>query len=204
MKLCKLLLAAVGATALLGALVSTASARNLSISNQTLRSQFREVNFRLPIFTTRCQVTLEGSLHTRTIAKVQGALIGYITTARLGPCAAGSATILTETLPWHVRYLAFSGPLPNITDLVINVIGAAFRVREPLGVNCLSRSTAEEPSIGTFVRDPAAGGVLTTAEIGGTIRTGGECFNEPGTFTSDRGTVFVLGTTATRITVRLI
>jgi hypothetical protein len=49
----------------------------------------------LPFFTTRCQVTLEGSLHTRTIAKVQGALIGYITTARLA-CSSGSLTILPE------------------------------------------------------------------------------------------------------------
>jgi hypothetical protein len=199
MKLCKLLLAAVGATVLLGALVSSASARNLSISNQTLRSQFRSVEFALPFFTTRCQVTLEGSLHTRTIAKVQGALIGYITTARLGPCAQGSATILTETLPWHVRYLAFSGPLPNITDLVINVIGAAFRVREPIGINCLSRSTPEEPSIGTFVRE--AGGALSSATIGGAIKT--SCFEEIGRFSSDSGTVTVLGA-ATRITVRLI
>jgi hypothetical protein len=203
MKLFKILLATASATVLLGGLISTASARNLSISSQTLRSQFRAVDFQLPFFYTTCQLTLEASLHTRTIAKVQGSLIGYITNARLGQCSTGSSTILTETLPWHVRYLAFSGPLPNITDLVINVIGWSFRVREPFGITCLSRSTAEEPAIVTFVRDPAAGGTLTGAGIAGRIRTGAECFGEVGIFISDNGTVTVLGA-ATRITVRLI
>jgi len=201
MKYSKLLLAAIGATVLLGAFVSTASARNISTSNQFLRATFREVNFRLPFFTTRCQVTLEGSLHSRTIAKVVGSLIGYMTSARLGPCSSGSATILTETLPWHVRYAGFAGTLPAITSIRVNVINSSFRIREPFGITCLARSTATEPAIGTFNRE--AGGALTTAEIGGTIRTGPECFEEPGSFTSDRGPVTLLNSTA-RVTVTLI
>jgi hypothetical protein len=202
MKAYKVILSAVAAAVLCGALTTSATARSLSISNQTWRSQFREVNLRLPFFTTRCQITLEGSFHSRTFAKVQGSLVGYITTARLGPCSSGTKTILTETLPWHVRYLAFSGPLPNITDLVFNIVGWSQRVREPFGIACLFRSRAEEPVILTVARE-AVSGALTTAEIGGTIRTGPECFEEPGSFTSDRGTVTLLGTT-TRITVRLI
>lgn len=202
MKLGKLLIAALSATALLAALVSTASAREFTSSSQTLRSQFREVRFALPFGTTNCQVTLEGSLHSQTIAKSPGALIGYITRAILGPCSAGTATILTETLPWHVQYGSFTGSLPTISSLRINVIGSAFRVREPVGIiTCLARSTASSPAVGTFNRE--AGGALTNAEIGGTLRTGAECAEEPGTFTSDRGTVTVLGGTA-RITVRLI
>jgi hypothetical protein len=198
-----MLLGVLAASVLLGALAGPAAARNLSISNQALRSQFREVNFRLPFFTSRCQLTLEASYHMRTIAKVQGSLVGYVTTARLGPCSAGSVTILTETLPWHIRYLAFSGSLPNITDLVVNAIGVSFRIREPFGVNCLSTSTAAEPAILTALRE-AATGALTGARLGGSIRTGEECFREVGTFESDTGTVTVLGSTSTRITVRLI
>ena len=76
MKLIKTLLTTAAAALLLAGLVATASARTFSVSNQTLRSQFREVNFALPFFTTRCQVTLEGSLHSRTIAKVMDSLIG--------------------------------------------------------------------------------------------------------------------------------
>jgi len=201
MKLGKLLIATLGAAVLLSALVSAASARSFSTSSQTLRSTFREVRFTLPFGVTNCQVTLEGSLHSRTIAKVVGSLIGFITRAILGPCSSGSATILTETLPWHTQYRAFTGTLPNITSLSVNVIGSSFRVREPGFVTCLARSTTTEPAIGTFNRE--AGGALTTSEIGGSIRTGGECFGQVGSFTSDRGPVTVLGA-ATRITVTLI
>jgi hypothetical protein len=202
MKLFKILLATASATVVLGGLISTASARIYSFTNQTVRAQFREVNFRLPFFTTRCQVTLEGSLHLRTIAKVQGFQYASITVARQGPCSAGSATILTETLPWHVRYLAFSGPLPNILFHWASIDGFSRRVREPFGINCLMRSTVEEPVIMAFARE--AGGALREAELGGSIRTGEECFREVGTFTSDRGTVTVAGSTSTRITIRLI
>jgi hypothetical protein len=202
MKAYKLIVSAVAATVLCGALTTSATARNLSLSNQTWRFQFRELALRLPFFTTRCQMTLEGSFHSRTFAKVQGSLVGYITTARLGPCSAGSKTILTETLPWHVRYLAFSGPLPNITDLVFNIVGWSQRVREPFGINCLYRSTAEEPVIITAFRDGS--GAFTATEMDGDIRTGEECFREVAELTSDRGTATVAGTTATRITVRLI
>jgi hypothetical protein len=203
MKLFKVLLATASATFLLGGLISTASARNYSVSSQTVRAQFRELNFRLPFFTTRCQVTLEGSLHLRTIAKLPGSShsIGYFIFARQGPCSAGSATILTETLPWQVSYLAFSGPLPNIATVLIDIYNFGRRVREPFGINCLMRSSVEEPAVATLTRE--VGGTLREAELGGSIRTGEECFREVGTFTSDRGTVTVVGST-TRITIRLI
>jgi hypothetical protein len=201
MKISKLLLAALGATIVLGAFVSTASARNLSISTQFIRTAFTSVRFSEPFGgRTDCAVTLEGSLHTRTIAKVAGTLIGYITRADLGTCATGTATILRETLPWHVRYLAFAGTLPNITRLIINVIGASFRVRFPGGTECLARTTPEQPGIGSFERDITTR-ELTSAEIRGTIRT--SCFGINGTFTSSRNTPTQLGTT-TRITVTLI
>ena len=45
MKLVKLLLAAAGTTALLGTLVSGASARNLSTSNQSISAMWSEVHF---------------------------------------------------------------------------------------------------------------------------------------------------------------
>src|SRR5215207_2963869 len=93
MKLFKLLLAVAGATVLLGALVSTASATRLASSSQTLRAGFARVNFTGPFGTTECALTLEGSLHSRTITKTIGSLIGLITRAVLGACVRGSATI---------------------------------------------------------------------------------------------------------------
>lgn len=197
MKLSKLLLATIGATVLLGALVGSASARSFSTSSQTLRAAFRTVTFRGAFGNIRCPVTLEGSLHSRTIAKVAGSLIGYITAAALGACESGSATILTATLPWHVRYASFTGTLPNIATIRINVINASFQVREP-AFTCLARSTEASPAVGTFTRE--AGGALTTAAISGSVPT--SC-GINGSFESTVDPVTVLNS-STRITVTLI
>jgi hypothetical protein len=203
MKICKLLLAAAGATVLLGALVSSASAGRFEINTQAIRSQWRSVEFRLPGGITRCEVTLEGTLHSRTMVKTIGSLIGYITRAILGPCVAGTAaTILTETLPWHVRYSGFTGVLPEITSLIVHVIGAAFRVQEPRRLICLARSTAARPGIGTFHRDTVTH-LLTEVGIGGTIPTGAECFGAEGEFASDSGVVSQSNSN-TRVNVSLI
>jgi len=197
MKLFKLLLAVAGATVLLGALVSTASATRLSSSSQTLRATFARVDFSGGFGTTECAVTLEGSLHSRTIAKVAGSLIGFITRAIVAErCIRGSATILTASLPWHVRYASFTGTLPNITRLNTTVTGAQFNVREPVfGVACLaSGGTA------TGVYNREAGGALTSAVIGGESPT--SC-GINGALNGTSTALTVLGA-ATRITVTLI
>jgi hypothetical protein len=194
------LLAIVGATILLGALVGAASARNFSVSNQNLRATFRSVEYGGGFGTSKCDVTIEGSFHQRTIAKVLRALTGYITRAIIQkPCLVGDATILTATLPWHVTYAGFSGTLPDITAISANVVGAAFGAIEPaFGFACLSRSTAESPQTVTFNRE--AGGAITTALAGGTIPT--SC-GLNGTLRGTSSTLTLLGAT-TRITVTLI
>jgi hypothetical protein len=201
MKARKLLLAAVAAAMLVLALVSSASAGRLSSSSTSIRVSFREITFNLPFGNTTCAVTLEGSFHGRTIAKTAGLLVGYITRATMGACAAGSVTILAETLPWHIRYASFAGTLPNITSFRVNAVNASFRVREPFGVTCLVRSTEGEPIVLTANRE--AGGAVAGAEVGGTVRVGSECLSASGTFGSDRGTATVAGA-ATRITITLI
>jgi hypothetical protein len=200
MKRCSLLLACMSAVVLLGALVSTASARNIEMSSQVFRGQFREVRFVLPFGSTSCNVTLEGSAHSRSIAKVVGSLMGYVTRADLGPCSTGTATILRETLPWHVRYASFTGTLPNITSARGNIINVSARIREPGGVTCLARSTVTEPVAATLT---IGAGVVTGLSLGGSIRVGPECFGATGTLSSDTASPTVLNS-ATRITVRLI
>jgi len=202
MKLCKLLLTSVGATLLFGGLVASASARNFEVSNQRLRAIFRRVEFHLPGATTTCELTLEGSLHSRNMAKVAGSLIGYITRADLGPCAAGSATIQQGTLPWHVRYSGFSGTLPEISSIITHVIFVGFRVRETEGIACLALSSVAEPVIGNYHRNTATR-EITSAEIRGSIRTGPECLGIAGSFRSDRGPVSV-SNAATRVSLSLI
>ena len=200
MRLGKTLIAIVGATVFLCALASAATARNLSINNQNLRASWREARFSGAFGNTVCPLTIEGSFHTRTLAKVLGTLTGFVTRAIVGACSTGSATLLTETLPWHSRYQGFTGTLPRISTLTAHVIDVAMRVREPGGIFCLSRSTATEPVIITANREVVTG-ALTNAEIAGAIRT--DCFGAVGTFASDRGPVSQLGST-TRLTVTLI
>jgi hypothetical protein len=187
------------ATALLCALVGSASAGRLSISSQTGRATFRELKFTGGFGTTNCPITVEGSFHSRTIAKIANALIGYVTRAILGVCSQGAATILSETLPWHVRYSSFSGTLPAITSIVIRLLGLSFQIREPVfGITCLARGTEVSSSVGTFNRE--AGGALTTAVSSGRVPT--NCGTE-GELTGTSSSFTVLGS-ATRITVTLI
>lgn len=178
----------------LAAMVGTSAASRLSNSSQTLRTTFARVNFAGGFGTVECAVTVEGSLHTRTVAKTAGALIGYITRAILGACARGSSTILQATLPWHVRYESFAGTLPAITRINTTVTGIGFQIREPtFGITCLSLATATD----SYTRE--AGGAITIVTLGGTSPT--NCGIE-GTL-SGTGNVTVLGA-ATRITVTLI
>ena len=201
MKIRKLLLATAGATVLLGALVSSASARNLSISNTSIRSSWNEVAFNGPFGEVVCQVTLEGSLHSRTMAKTIGTLMGYITSAVLGACQTGTATILRATLPWHVRYSGFQGTLPRITSIITHVIGAGFQIQQA-GFTCLVRTEAGRPGIGTFHRNTATHELTEVGISSGEIPT--SCPFVSGSLSSNSGTISLQGTTSTRISVSLI
>jgi hypothetical protein len=158
----KLLLAALTATALFAVAVS-ASANRFEISN--FERGFRVVFSSLELSSTagseivRCPVTIEGTWHQRTLLKTSGRLIGFITRAAIGvtepPCSGGVARVLSESLPWHVRYESFTGTLPNITSLKTQIIGAAFqtRVTGGLGITCLALSSAAHP-ISTIIDLP--------------------------------------------------
>jgi hypothetical protein len=143
---------------------------------------------------------LEGSFHSRSIAKVAGALIGYITAAKLGPCAVGSATILRETLPWHTRYVWFTGVLPDIATMRTQVVNPGLMIRTNVAETCLVESSEVGPMIVTF--NLGVGNPITTAYIEG-IGIPTSCFFSA-RVSSDFGPVTVLNSSTTRITVRLI
>jgi len=118
----KLALAGLAATLLMAFAVNSASANHLSVSSQNFRLVWTALTFfgegtGSTENTIICPVTLEGSFHSSTLAKVIGALIGHVTRATVvgTSCTGGRATILQETLPWHVTYEGFSGTLPRIT-----------------------------------------------------------------------------------------
>lgn len=199
MHYCKLLLVAVMVALGLGSLVASASARNIFSSSLPTTSTFANVEFvGSQGTTTRCAVTLEASLHARTFAKVANALIGNVTGVSVSGCA---ATVLTATLPWHIRYSAFSGFLPRITAIKTVVIGFALQTAEPLFGPCLITSTSEEPFVQIYKRDVSTE-VLTANEVGGIIRTR-NCFEESIRFVGISNT-FTGAEAGTRIVVRLL
>jgi hypothetical protein len=167
----KTILAVVGAAALLAALVGVASAGRLSASANTVNSTWARISFRGGLGTVECEVIVNGTFHSRTITKTPLLLTGLITAANINRCARGGATVLRETLPWHVRYSSFTGTLPAIASIQARVVGLSFRAAEPVfGVECLVRATAETPGLISFNLER---GVTVSATAGGTIRCGG-------------------------------
>ncbi len=111
----------------LGVLASAAPARNLSISNVTWKVTYNPMNFEAEGVGLRiqCPVTLSGSYHARTFGKVAGALIGYLNAATVNEAACtGEGTVEFDrtSLPVAIRYSAFTGTLPNITEISTRMI----------------------------------------------------------------------------------
>jgi hypothetical protein len=192
----KLILAGLGATLLMGFAVSTAAARNFSVSSQNFRGTFNNLRFEAIGITDTCRVTIEGSLHTRTIAKVAGSLIGYITRVTIGQCSQGT-TVLTATLPWHISYEGFSGRLPAITLLILRAAETRFRI-----ANCLA--------LGDFrfriSRDPVSGHIylLEVSRQSVPIIEGFLCPEEGSLESVGRGQIYQSGSPTTRVSLTLI
>jgi hypothetical protein len=154
----KLLLTGLTAALLLAIGVSTASANILSSLTEDFRAIWTALTFAGGGSSIICPVSLLGSLHRRTIAKSEGALIGAITSAAVGRCQGdGRATILRETLPWHLVYDFFLFELPNIEEIAVSLVGASFRVTD--GIPCLVRTDVFEPASAFLILDPGDGEV---------------------------------------------
>jgi hypothetical protein len=198
MKLVRVLASTSGAIIILSLLVSISPANRLRWSSQTFRSTYPRWIISGGFGNFECGLTLEGSLHSATIVKTVGLLIGYITRAAVGGthCRQGSATILQTSLPWHVRYESFTGALPSITSFSTTITGLQFNIKEPFfGIECLASG-----GIATGVYNREAGGVLTSTRIGGESPT--SC-GRSATLEGTSNSLTVLNST-TRITVTLI
>jgi hypothetical protein len=198
----KLALAALSAAMLLAVVVSVASANRLATSNQAWRATFTPMTFTGGGSTVRCNVTLEGSFHSRTISKVVGQLVGYVTKATVSPhpCTGGDAEAAQESLPWHLRYNSFTGTLPNITTIVVEAISTRFWVESEIigfGFRCFYRTNIP----GTINRE--AGGAITTMRFNKTGIATESGFPCPSGNLEGTGNVTLQGTT-TKITVTLV
>jgi hypothetical protein len=156
----RLPLVALGAALLLSATLATAGATRIATSEQRFRVVWRELIFSGGLSLT-CPVTIEGSLHSKTISKVLEALIGYVSAATVGAtCNGGAARILPETLPWHIRYNGFTGTLPRITEIHIRLVNFAWLTNAG-GLTCLFQSTAASPMRWWIRVEPTSGNVGT-------------------------------------------
>jgi hypothetical protein len=217
--------AKLGLTALVAALVlasaiGTASARSLSVSEQSFRSTFSSLEFASEIVTIRCRVTLEGSFHTRTIAKTANALVGALTRVIVAHpgCTNGEAWADNGTeaeplgtapnkLPFHLQYKSFTGTLPAITAVTLAVSRASFVTQATFfGLQCRGRYGRPEDQINAAAAREA-GGAITTLTASGEARLVEQLGSSAvcpatGRF-SGTGTIVNLSTGA-RITVTLI
>jgi hypothetical protein len=186
--------------------ISTASANRFSVSNKNFRVVWTGLQFtgEAGEGLVTCPVTLEGSFHSATIRKVEGALIGHVSRASVTStsCSGGSATINQASLPWHVTYVGFIGRLPRIEIQILLLKGVNFTL-EVLGQKC-GYGRPEDNAKGSV--NIEAGGAVTTFAVDTTIRltklSGGFLCPATGGF-AGTGTVTLLGNT-TKITIRLI
>jgi hypothetical protein len=148
------------ATVVLAVVVEVASASRFAVSNQRIRATWAALalEFGSGLGTVRCAVTLEGSFHSSTFAKVTGSLIGLVTRARMQqPCTGGVVRVLngtetgsTNTLPWHLRYDSFRGSLPAVTAIRLQIVGFGFYFTL-METRCLYASTAARPIFATYL-----------------------------------------------------
>jgi hypothetical protein len=220
----KLILAGLTATLLMGLAVSSATAGRFSVSNRNFRVTWANLIFEGQTaegaeagLNVTCPVTLEGSFHSATIRKTERALIGAISRGivKRESCRSNlepaRATILQETLPWHLTYESFAGTLPNITSITVLLRRYAFQLSATIFANrCLYRDAGnpEENQAGIITRNTATGALSTLTPATGRRASffSGAPFPEqcpPFGRLSGEGQVFLLGNT-TRISVTLI
>jgi hypothetical protein len=105
-----------------------------------------------------------------------------------------------ESLPWHIRYKSFTGTLPNITTVGVELSGERYWFESEFigfGVRCFY--TTSIPS--TINRE--AGGAITTMRLNKTGIASETGFPCPSGNLEGTGAVTVQGTT-TKITLTLV
>jgi hypothetical protein len=141
------------------------------------------------------------------MSKVSGLLAGYITFAHVvEECGSERSRLraLTETLPWHFRYHTFTGALPNIREVVLELTGASLRFEVEF-VGCLFRTTQAE-SLSLFGLVEASGNLsqFRLDETRSFHLEGFNCLIFETVQLAGTGEVFALGSTTTRIGIRLV
>jgi hypothetical protein len=126
------------------------ASRGISAGTTSTRLTSRAYTFNSPEFEAPivCRVEYTISVH-RTIAKSSGTLFGFVTAIRVDECRNGVMIPLPAGLPWHITYISFSGVLPNITSLRLQINGAAWLLADGAGFSrCLYRGNEQHTTGG--------------------------------------------------------
>jgi hypothetical protein len=156
----KIVLAALAATMLLALTAGTAAAlRSLSLSSRTIATLSAALTLSGGISDV-CAVGITLTLTNNPIAKTARANIGTAAVRILNP---ERCSITTSVLagPYNVNYLGFTGTLPNITGIILQLLGVEFLIRT-LGQGCNIRANA----LGTNAISAGAVGTLSGRPFG--------------------------------------
>lgn len=205
----KSVFAGLAAAIILALAIGSATARRIEFMEPGFLIRWTNLAFIAGGFRVSCPVTLEGSFHSKTVSKVCGQLIGYISIAQIPvgeepPCRGGTARALAERLPWHIQYNSFTGTLPTIRTIRLAIPNARFQILAG-GITCL---------VGTMQSNPAFGDLAISASAINTLRAlpefgiplGGEflCTISGNGSLEGTGEVFTLVTPQARINIRLV
>jgi hypothetical protein len=117
----KLMLAVAAATTLAAAVPGAANAsRSIETGSPGAITVTGRLNTEIARVRASCELTMRLTL-ARSIAKVAGTGMGSVTSI-----ACGSLRFLGETLPWALRYVSFSGLLPNIAEVRFDIVTFGF------------------------------------------------------------------------------
>lgn len=166
----KLALAGLMAAVMVTAAFSTASANRLSVNETRFTIQWPPPlgSGTAETINPNCAITLRGAFNTATFVKRVGEAVGRIIEFANASCSGGEITILRETLPWQVSYHGFTGVLPAIGTVTIDVVNAGFDIVENFGFACLFRTTATNPS--RLIARLDSGGTVTALRADETAR----------------------------------
>lgn len=91
-----------------------------------------------------CNITMNGSLSSALLNKVEGTEFGRITEVRFALCEGGNVETI-RNLPWPMTYKSILGTLPSaVTGMVLVVNGADFKLSAFGGfARCRYRGNAE-------------------------------------------------------------
>lgn len=144
----------VGATALVLLPATYAQANRLEIANAGEGFRFfwstgsNELEFKIGTSTVRCEVRLIGTFSGRTIIKRAGTTMGVVNVAQaINICSGGAVRMLEETLPWTLRYVSFTGTLPRISTVKLEIVGFRARITPEGAAACLATSEAARPVV---------------------------------------------------------